>query len=151
MHLLVSRRLLVNPQPHLPHQRCQLMMHVAPLTQPALGQELFAQLLGKLSVRLPMLDGLLKVMPHLEQRQKIGLFVVKAGVRPVSSLGPFVRTLPWIVYFEHCGDDQDFRQAMLVLGRKDHACDARIDRETREPPTERGQSIGFIDRPQLGK
>ncbi len=70
VHLLVGRGLLVDAHVHLARQRRELPVHVAPFPQPALREELLAQLLRQLAVRFPVFDRLLEVLPQLESDRK---------------------------------------------------------------------------------
>ena len=125
-----------------------LTVDVMPFRHPHIGEEIVAAILALLGFgQMPLL--FLEVLPELQQRDEIGLFVLEAGMLLVGMGGlvdgPFAR----IGHAQRGHDDGDFGQAMLVGAGQQHAPQPGVDRQLAQLAAQFGQVIPLIQRVDL--
>ena len=116
----------------------QLRMHVAPLAHARVTHEVIfaeaAQAALRESVQLVVVS-----VPDVEQRQKIGVGVVKAAVGQVSFFARFHWALAGILNAQARSDHQDLAHRLLGAGLQNHAAHRRVNRQAGQFSAERGE------------
>ena len=136
VHGSMIRGLLIRMQSRVLQVGAQLALHVPPLPDTHVGDELapakFPELVpGQVSAPV------FQVEPEIPQRQKIGMRVTEAGMLLVRRLLRVHGTLPGILHAQRGNDDQGFPQGSVVAGRQQHPAQAGIHGEPGQFPTQR--------------
>ena len=145
MHLLERRLRFVQPPAVLAHHRQQLRMHVAPLAQTQMRQEVRAARVRQLLVRLLVRDRVLEPGPDARPLQEFGTLVDELPVRLIRLLLRFDRAVARVLHGQRRRDDQHLAQRLMIARGENHPPDARVERQAREFAAERRERVVVID------
>ena len=124
-------------------------MDVAPLGEPQVRYETGAALVDEAPVRKLLCEPRAEEFPQREERQEVRAFVAKHEMRFVRRLLFRERPVARIGNRHRRCDHQHLGEATGVARGEHHAADARVDRQARELPAERGQRALDVDRGEL--
>jgi hypothetical protein len=150
VNLLVAPGGLTLLEAHLMHAETQLGVNVAPLLDPAPGQEVALAKLAELAFG-QMIALLFQKLPEVLESQEVRVLVKEGGMDLVCHLLLIHRPLPRILDAERRGDDQHLGQAVLIHRSQQHARDTRVHGETGKLLPELGQVAGAVQGRQLLK
>ncbi|MCY1526350.1 hypothetical protein D9M68_613600 [compost metagenome] len=126
VQLFVGGFRLVHAPALLAHQGRQLGVHVVPFAQPDGRQEVLAQQRHQLALRCFVLHLLAVPAPQLQEGNELGFVVAELGVRGLGGLALLHGAVARILHGQGRGDDQHFRQALLLPRGQDHPADTRV-------------------------
>ena len=129
----------------------ELAVHVAPLGEPQVRDELRAARVDLPPVRELLRRQVREELPQRDQRQEVGALVAELEVRLVGRLLPLERALARVRHRERTRDDERLGQAAAVARRDHDAADARVERQPRELAPERRQRARVVDGRELGQ
>ncbi len=144
---LLAGRLVVLVQAQFAADQAQLVVDVAPFAQPHERQEL-ALAQPSPRARRQRLALFLDIGPQLQHRDEVRGGAGKAAMALVGGLLLLDGALARILHAEETRDHQHLGQRTEPGRRQQHAPDARIHRQARQLPADRGQSLA-LERAEL--
>ena len=155
MQGLIARRLLIGQPLHRTDRLKQLGMDIGPFPKLARRQKFALQALRECAARFAgWAAGLLLRLPPVPEfhvAQKIGARIDEAGMRLIGGLLTIERAFTGILGGKRRRDDECLAQAAALVSGEQYACDARIDRQSRELVAGGGELALLIDGVELAK
>ncbi len=133
----------------LSHHRMQLPMHLAPLAQAQVREEMRVAVVDQLLVRLLVVNSVLEPVPQLPPAKEFRLLVGELFVFFVCGLLALLRPFARVLRRQAGGDDQHFLQAAEVAGGDQHAADTWIERQLGQRLADRRQHIVVSQRAEF--
>ena len=92
---------------------------------------------------------LMKEIPNVEQRKKVGFFIGELFMRSIGGPLSFDRSHSRILNFQRRGDNQNLRQTVLIIGCENHASNSGVYRKPSQSPAHWSQPPVIVDRAKL--
>ena len=124
-------------------------MQLAPFAQAHPRQEAVPAIGLQAARRLLVLEQFVVEVPHLHVGEEVGALVDEDRVRRIGGLALVHRPVARILHRQRRRHDEPLAQAVLLLGRHDHASHARVDRQLRELRAGGREVEAFVDRAEL--
>ena len=146
-------RFAIHRQAELFNDLTQLSVDILPLAHAQVVEKIDPALAAEL-VRGERFLLLAQVVPQVDERHEVGLFIVEAAMLLIGSLLLIHWPLARVLNRERRGDNHRLAHAAVFLRLQHHSCQTRIHRQLAELAPHRRQLIGGLlfvsgNRPQL--